>query len=100
MGVFISLFAFDVFQENGLSFNQVLGFIIHLIPTFLIFISLFIAWKYYLLGGIIFILVGIFFTVFFHTYKSISSFLILSLSLFIIGALFIICKYRRTDIPL
>jgi len=100
MGIFISLFAFDAFQENTLFFKQVLGFIIHLVPSFLIFISLLIAWKYYLLGGIIFILVGVFFTVFFHTYKSISSFLILSLSLFIIGALFIICKYRRRDIPL
>lgn len=100
MGIFISLFAFDVFQENSVSFKQVLGFIIHLAPSFFIFISLLIAWKYYLLGGIIFILVGVFFTVFFHTYKSISSFLLLSLSLFIIGTLFIICRYRRRNIPL
>jgi hypothetical protein len=54
----ISLFALDVF-ESGLSLREeFLAFLIHLIPTFVLLALLFIAWKWPLSGGILFILAG------------------------------------------
>jgi hypothetical protein len=84
--LFISLFALDVFEE-GFSFNALKGFIIHLIPTFIIILAGIIAWKNQKEGGMILILLGIIFSIFFHV--NISSFLIISLPLIIIGSLFL-----------
>jgi hypothetical protein len=52
--LFLSVFALDVF-DNGLSWNAVLGFLIHLIPSFVLLALLFVAWKYDLAGAIIFL---------------------------------------------
>lgn len=56
--VFISLFALDVFQP-GIPLVKILqGLLIHLIPTYIILILLWISWKQPLIGGILFILAG------------------------------------------
>jgi hypothetical protein len=57
--LFLSLFALDVF-EPGLPLGQVLTALgIHLLPTFAILLFLWIAWKAPLIGGPLFIVVGI-----------------------------------------
>jgi hypothetical protein len=57
--LFVSMFALDAF-EPGLSFwKQVLGFMIHLIPSFILIALLILAWKMELLGGIIFMAIGL-----------------------------------------
>ena len=56
--LFISIFALDAFDE-GISFQEALvGFLIHLIPTYVVIAILLIAWKWELVGGILFILAG------------------------------------------
>jgi hypothetical protein len=56
---FISLFALDVFTE-GTPFLEILAALfIHLIPTFILLIVLWIAWKRPVIGGPIFILAGL-----------------------------------------
>ena len=57
--LFISLFALDAFQPDLTIWQQLKGFIIHLIPSFLLIIFLLFAWKKELYGGIIFIIIGI-----------------------------------------
>ena len=68
--LFTSLFALDAFEEGKPFGEQILGFLMHLIPQFVLIILLIIAWKYERLGGIIFIVIGTLFSVwmFLHNY--------------------------------
>jgi signal transduction histidine kinase len=59
---FISMFALDVFEEP----QWFLGLIMHLIPSFILALITFIAWKHAYWGGILFIATGIFSLFFFH----------------------------------
>jgi hypothetical protein len=86
--LFISMFALDSF--NGNFWLSLLGFLIHLIPSFVLTGILILSWKYKLAGGIIFVVLSIVFTIFFSTYKDIVVFLLISLPLLIIGTLFIV----------
>ncbi|MBC8234314.1 hypothetical protein H8E77_32595 [bacterium] len=90
---FISLFALDEFGEKRPFFEKILGFFVHLIPTFFIILSVIIAWRYKLIGGVLLALVGIVFMLFFKTYTNIGRFAMLSLPLFLTGALFIISYF-------
>jgi hypothetical protein len=57
--LFLSIFALDVF-EPGLSAGQILTALgMHLLPSLAILLFLWIAWKNPLIGGMLFILVGI-----------------------------------------
>ena len=57
--LFLSIFALDVFAP-GVPFGQVLTALgIHLLPTLAILLFLWIAWKAPLIGGSLFILVGV-----------------------------------------
>ena len=57
--LFISLFALDVFQTGTPFLQMLIGFSIHLMPSFLLLIFLIIAWKWEMVGGIVFILVSL-----------------------------------------
>lgn len=96
--LFISIFAFDVFSPEYSIFDMIIGFLIHLIPSFILIIVTIIAWKKEFLGGILFILLSILFTIFFNTYKEIISFILISLILFIIGLLFILFSRTRLNL--
>lgn len=91
--VFISLFALDVFAENYTFLETIVALFMHLIPTYILIASTWLAWKNNLAGGIAFIVIFIFFTSFFHTYKNPIGFFIISLPLLVIGLLFILNKY-------
>jgi hypothetical protein len=54
----ISLFALDAFEGNAPFGEKLLGFFIHLVPTYMLVILLFIAWKRPLPGGILYTLAG------------------------------------------
>jgi len=90
--VFMSIFALDVF-DAGYSFLELLvALFMHLIPVSILVVILLIAWRWEKIGGIIFILIGLSFTVFFQTYSHLISFLIISCPVFLIGVLFLISK--------
>jgi hypothetical protein len=57
--LFISLFALDVFGE-GFSF---IALIMNLIPTYIAIILTVIAWKKEFVGGILWLILGIFFLI-------------------------------------
>ena len=78
--LFLSILALDV--EN------ILGWIIHMIPSFVLIGILIFAWKKPLIGSIAFLIIGVIFTIFFKTYREILLFSIISLPLFIIAGLF------------
>jgi hypothetical protein len=87
---FISMFALDVF-ETGVPFGQVvLALVMHLIPTILLLVLLWIAWKYPLPGGILFILAGASYIFWAHgqifsTYLIVAGIPILTGVLFLLG---------------
>ena len=87
---FISIFAFDVFEEGYGFWGTTLALFMHLIPSFLLIACLILAWKRPAAGGAIFVVMGIVFTLFFRTYQRPENFLIVSLPLLIIGVLFVI----------
>jgi hypothetical protein len=65
---FISLFALDSFEHGTLG-EQILAFLLHMIPSFVLTIILAIAWKWELIGGILYILLGILLSPFIYTHN-------------------------------
>lgn len=88
--LFLGLFALDIFIPNQSLSYYLIGLFMHLLPNFLLIALLAIAWKWEKIGGILFILLGLVFTIFFNTYTSIQTFLFISFPVFLIGALFLI----------
>lgn len=80
----------DAFGENIPFLNQAIQFLVHMVPIFILIGLLAIAWSHPKLGGILFCITSIILTIFFNTYKSMSSFLAISFPLFLIGILFIV----------
>lgn len=57
--LFVSMFALDAFDPGMTLQEQITGFLIHLIPSFILVILLAIAWRYRFAGGVIFMSLGI-----------------------------------------
>ena len=69
--LFISLFALDAFDPDLTIWQQIGGFLIHMIPSFILLAALLIAWKWEMVGGIIFIIIGLILSsfLFVHNFK-------------------------------
>jgi hypothetical protein len=57
--VFVSIFALDAFAEGKPLMEQLKDFFMHLLPSFVLIIFLYISWKKSIIGGIIFLITGI-----------------------------------------
>ena len=57
--LFVSLFALDAFDPALSFWQQIGGFLIHLIPSFVLLAVLIIAWKWEKIGGIILMIIGL-----------------------------------------
>ncbi len=90
--LFLSIFALDVFEVEAPFIQKLVGFLVHLVPSFALIIALLVSWRKPLIGGTIFILMGLSFTFLFKTYQSLLTFSTISLPAIIIGALFIISQ--------
>ncbi len=102
--LFLSLFALDSFGPGLTLWQQIGAFLIHLIPSFVLLIMLLIAWKWELIGGILFILIGLGFTpvVFIHNYKmnqsvlgSLTVILIITIPFIVVGILFVLNHNKK-----
>jgi len=101
---FISMFALDAFEEGMPFGKQLLGFLIHLIPSFILLAFLLLAWKWEKVGGIIFILIGLILTPFIYTKNfemnqsvglSLSIIAMITLPFIIVGVLFLVSQYKK-----
>lgn len=91
---FASLLAVDVFGQ-GLEFAEtVIAFLVHLIPAFILLITLLIAWKWEHVGGVIFILLGLVYLYLAVGRASPANLILLAGSLFLIGVLFLVGERR------
>lgn len=106
--LFISLFAADAFSSERTIWQQLGDFFIHLIPSFILLLLLIIAWKWELIGGIIFMIIGIGFSpiVFTHNYKmnhsvgtSLGIILTITIPFVIVGILFILSHFLKKKNP-
>ncbi len=103
--LFVSMFALDSFSP-GLTIGQQLGaFMMHLIPSFVLLAFLVVAWKWELIGGIIFTLIGVGLSPFifllnhnrnhFSVGASIGVVLAINLPFVIVGILFITSHFLK-----
>ncbi len=102
--LFISMFALDAFEPGLSIWQQIGGFLMHLIPSFILLLALIISWKWEFIGGIIFTIIGLVTSplVFIHNYRmnqsvSMSLWIILLITapFIIVGVLFIISHFRK-----
>ncbi len=59
--LFLALFSLDVFGMHLGFWATLLGLLIHNIPTFVLIAVLIVSWRYEIVGGIAFILAGLFY---------------------------------------
>lgn len=88
--LFISVFALDAFYGEASLVHKITDFLIHLIPSLFMILILLIAWQRELLGGLLFLIVGLIATFFYATFISASTFFCISCPLYLTGILFII----------
>jgi hypothetical protein len=95
--LFISLFALDVFNEGKSFWGTSLALLIHLVPTFLVFILLAVSWRREWIGGILFVLLGVLYVVWAwnRPFGVWSTLLMIAGPLVLTGALFLLnWRYR------
>ena len=94
-GVFISLFALDVFSEGFTGWELILALVLHLVPTYIITIVLCLAWKWAWTGTVAFCLLGVYYIVMTQGRFPPITYLLISGPLFVIGGLFLLSWYWR-----
>lgn len=87
--VFLGLFAMDVFSMTGSVMEKILGFLIHLTPSFILLTLLVLAWKREKVGGILFTMFAVLFALQFTRNFELSAFLLIIFPVFLIGVLFL-----------
>jgi hypothetical protein len=83
-------FTLDAFGGNEPVIRQILSFLKHNIPVFILIIALIIAWKYEIAGGMIFILLFIALGIYWDSFIGNSGSLILIIPYLLVGILFIL----------
>jgi hypothetical protein len=88
--LFMVMFSFDVFSGNEPPGKKILGFLIHNIPAFILIVILVIAWRWEVIGGILFIIAAIAASFFFKSFSGNPGSMIILAPFFITGLLFIL----------
>ena len=92
---FMSLFSFDVFGEGTLG-EQILAFLIHLTPVYIIVILLVIAWKWEWVGGAAYLILAILYAAMTRLQQHWSAYLVISGTLVVLIILFFLnWKYKE-----
>lgn len=103
--LFISMFALDAFDQAHSVWQQLADFFLHLIPSFVLIALLIVAWKWELIGGVVFIIIGLGLSPFiflinhdrnhFSTIQSLITVLLVNVPFITAGILFILSYYRK-----
>lgn len=88
--LFISLFSLDAFSGSAPLSEKLLGFAIHLIPSFAFAGLTYVAWKRPKIGGIVFLLLSFFTVLAFDTYEQWQSLLTITGVPLLTGILFLV----------
>ena len=98
MAAFVSLFAFDVFDQGYGFWKTILALLINLVPTYVVVIALVIAWKWEWVGAILFNFLAVFYVVWARGRVSSAAYLVISGPLVLMGALFLFNWICRTQL--
>jgi len=102
--LFISLFALDSFSRERTFWQNMGGLLLHLIPSFILIALLIVAWKWELIGGIIFTIIGLGISPFIYSHnfrmnqsagKSLEAILIVTVPFIIVGILFVVSHFMK-----
>ena len=102
--LFVSVFALDSFGPGKTIWQEMEDFAMNLIPSFVLLVLLFVAWKWELVGGIIFIIAGLSLSVLVYTMnyrrlhsvgKSLGIVAMITLPFIIAGILFLISYFLK-----
>ena len=102
--LFVSLFALDAFAPGRTLWQQLGEFLIHLIPSYILLASLFIAWKWEFIGGMIFLVIGIGMSPFVYLMNyhrthsvgvSLMIILMISIPFVVVGILFMVSHFLK-----
>jgi hypothetical protein len=103
--LFVSMFALDAFAPEITFCQQIGGFLIHLIPSYIMIALLIVAWKWKYVGGIIFTILGFGFSVavfllnynsnHFSALQSLVITLIVAIPFVLVGILFILSYNKK-----
>lgn len=97
LGILISLFLIvlstDVFGEEYGFWEALGGFLVHLIPAYLVIIALVVAWRWELIGGLLFLAIGLLAIIFFGRGSNFVPSLVLATPPMLTGLFFITHKY-------
>ncbi|MBU0597920.1 hypothetical protein KKF61_02895 [Patescibacteria group bacterium] len=97
MVCFISIFAFDVFSEDSNFWETAVALFIHLLPSIVAAIIIIVAWKRELIGGWLFMALGVGFL--FIGQFQLATVLIVCLPLVVIGTMFLVHYYKYAASP-
>jgi hypothetical protein len=98
------MFSFDVFDGKHTFWQYVAGFLIHNIPAGILLITLIISWRYEIVGGIVYIALGLLYLYMmltnpnFSFWNAMSAVAMIGLPAVIIGILFLIGWFQRRKI--
>jgi hypothetical protein len=85
---FVSLFSLDVFEIEATLLEQLVGFVMHSLPSITLILVLVVAWRRPVVGFIAFLIAGLFFLRFVISGPDLAHFLLFSGPLLLVSALF------------
>lgn len=91
---FLLLLATDSFSGSSSLGQNLIGFIIEGAPAIILILVLWFAWKNGVVGGVLFLVMALLFTIFYHTYQRWDTFILISLPLILIGGTFLLNKKK------
>lgn len=92
--LFLMLFSLDIFSPDASVGEIVVGLLMHNIPALILLVAAIVSWKYEIVGGIVFVLAGIAYTVLLllpgsPSVERLLPVLIIALPAIVVGVLFI-----------
>lgn len=105
---FVSLFAFDSFGPGRNVWQQLSGFLMELIPSFILLALLLVAWKWEYVGGIAFAIIGMITSPLLYMWNyhinhsvglSIGIVMGISFPFIVVGFLFLVSNYMKKKYP-
>ncbi len=90
---FMLIFSFDSFGGDAPLSKKVLGFLVHNVPVMILTVILIVAWKYELVGGLLFISAFIAGAIFFKSFSGHPGSLVVIVPFLITGIMFILYHF-------
>lgn len=92
MVCFISIFAFDVFEEDNTFWETAVALFIHLLPSIVAVAIIVVAWKKEQIGGWLFVVLAV--AIMFLGRFQLVTILVVSLPLALVGVMFLAHYYK------